>query len=110
MSVTGPALSQVVAQLKATAAQAGAAPPKDPADRAAGHASFAAALVHAIDRIDALKQTAIADGHAYERGEPGIGLNDVMVAMQKAEIGLQMGIQMRNRVVNAYKDIMNMQV
>jgi flagellar hook-basal body complex protein FliE len=37
-----------------------------------------------------------------------VALNDVMVDMQKANIGFQMGLQVRNRVVAAYQEIMNM--
>ena len=66
--------------------------------------------MHSIDKIDALKQTAVAQGQAFERGEPGIGINDVVVDMEKAGLAMEMGVQVRNRVVSAYKDIMNMQV
>ncbi|MDK1009411.1 flagellar hook-basal body complex protein FliE, partial [Cronobacter sakazakii] len=41
---------------------------------------------------------------------PGGALNDVMVDLQKSSISLQMGIQVRNKLVAAYQDIMNMQV
>jgi flagellar hook-basal body complex protein FliE len=71
---------------------------------------FGEALMHSIDRIDALKQTAISAGHTYELGTPGVSLNEVMVDIARADIATSMGIQARNRVVNAYKDIMNMQV
>ncbi|MES1923768.1 flagellar hook-basal body complex protein FliE [Salinisphaera sp. T31B1] len=110
MSAVGPLLQNVVQQLQATAAQA--TTNRDPIAHEAGYApdSFAAALMHSIDRVDALKQTAVAQGHAFERGEPGIGINDVMVDMEKAGVAFEMSVQVRNRVVNAYKDIMNMQV
>ncbi|EQD65900.1 Flagellar hook-basal body complex protein FliE, partial [mine drainage metagenome] len=39
-----------------------------------------------------------------------VSLSDAMMAMQKATITLQTGIQIRNKVVTAYTDIMNMQV
>jgi flagellar hook-basal body complex protein FliE len=38
-----------------------------------------------------------------------VALNDVMVDMQKANISFQMGLQVRNKVVAAYQEIMNMQ-
>ena len=47
---------------------------------------------------------------AFQAGEPNIELNDVMVDMQKASVAFQMGMQVRNRLVTAYRDVMNMQV
>ncbi|VTP63971.1 Flagellar hook-basal body complex protein FliE [Serratia rubidaea] len=41
---------------------------------------------------------------------PGISLNDVMVDLQKSSVSLQLGIQVRNKLVAAYQDIMGMQV
>ncbi|EBP2891855.1 flagellar hook-basal body complex protein FliE, partial [Salmonella enterica] len=43
-------------------------------------------------------------------GEPGIALNDVMADMQKASVSMQMGIQVRNKLVAAYQEVMSMQV
>ena len=117
MSGVGPVLQSVIQQLQATAAQAGqTAPARDPVAGAGANAdvsasdSFASVLMHSIDKINALKQSAATQGQAFERGEPGIGINDVMVDMEKAGVAFEMGVQVRNRLVNAYKDIMNMQV
>ena len=41
---------------------------------------------------------------------PNVTIEETMVAMQKAQIGFQATIQVRNRLVQAYTDIMNMQV
>lgn len=41
---------------------------------------------------------------------PGISLNDVMVDLQKSAVSLQLGVQVRNKLVAAYQDIMNMPV
>jgi flagellar hook-basal body complex protein FliE len=41
---------------------------------------------------------------------PSVSLEDTMVAMQKSQIGFQATISVRNRMVQAYTDIMNMQV
>jgi len=43
-------------------------------------------------------------------GVPGIGLNDVMTDLQKASVSMQMGIQVRNKLMQAYQDVMSMQV
>ena len=49
-------------------------------------------------------------GASFQAGDPNVALNDVMVDMQKADVAFQMGVQVRNRLVGAYKEIMNMQV
>jgi flagellar hook-basal body complex protein FliE len=41
---------------------------------------------------------------------PTVSLEETMVAMQKAQLGFQATLQVRNRLVQAYSDIMNMQV
>jgi flagellar hook-basal body complex protein FliE len=43
-------------------------------------------------------------------GEPNANLQDVMISLQKANISFQTMVQVRNKLVNAYQDIMNMQV
>jgi flagellar hook-basal body complex protein FliE len=43
-------------------------------------------------------------------GEPGISLNDVMIDLQKASVGFQATVQVRNRLVAAYQEIASMPV
>jgi flagellar hook-basal body complex protein FliE len=43
-------------------------------------------------------------------GNPGVSLEQTMVAMQKAQVGFQATLTVRNRLVSAYSEIMNMQV
>ena len=69
---------------------------------------FAGELKKSLDRISDAQQNASSQAEAFELGKPGVALNDVMVDMQKANIGFQMGLQVRNKVVAAYQEIMNM--
>ncbi|MGC1175681.1 flagellar hook-basal body complex protein FliE [Polaromonas sp.] len=69
---------------------------------------FAGELKKSLDRISDSQQEAYGQAEAFELGKPGVALNDVMVDMQKANIGFQMGLQVRNKVVAAYQEIMNM--
>ncbi|WP_278810502.1 flagellar hook-basal body complex protein FliE, partial [Obesumbacterium proteus] len=64
----------------------------------------------AVNRISDTQNNAKIQAQNFEMGVPGVALNDVMVDLQKSGISLQMGIQVRNRLVAAYQDIMNMQV
>jgi flagellar hook-basal body complex protein FliE len=44
----------------------------------------------------------------FELGKPGVALNDVMVDLQKANVAFQTGLQVRNRLVSAYQEVMNL--
>jgi flagellar hook-basal body complex protein FliE len=72
--------------------------------------SFADALKSSIDKISDNQKSALSEAHAFEVGAPNVSLNDVMVDMQKANVGLQFGLQVRNKLVSAYNDIMQISV
>jgi flagellar hook-basal body complex protein FliE len=46
----------------------------------------------------------------FSLDNPTVSLEGTMVAMQKSQIGFQAAVQVRNRLLSAYTDIMNMQV
>ncbi|EGA1478368.1 flagellar hook-basal body complex protein FliE [Shigella flexneri] len=74
--------------------------------------SFAGQLHAALDRISDTQTVARTQAEKFTLGEPGVALNDVMTDMQKASvsISMQMGIQVRNKLVAAYQEVMSMQV
>jgi flagellar hook-basal body complex protein FliE len=72
-------------------------------------AGFAGELRKSLDRVSQAQVKASNQAEAFELGVPGVGINDVMVDLQKANIGFQMSLQVRNRMVAAYQEIMNMQ-
>ncbi|MCS2610249.1 flagellar hook-basal body complex protein FliE [Halomonas dongshanensis] len=76
----------------------------------AGSAGFGGELAASIRRINQLQQASNAKATAFQAGDPSVELNDLMVDMQKASVAFQMGLQVRNRLVTAYRDVMNMQV
>jgi flagellar hook-basal body complex protein FliE len=63
-----------------------------------------------LDRVSDTQNSAKAQAEKFSLGEPGIALNDVMTDLQKASVSLQMGIQVRNKLVSAYQEVMGMQV
>lgn len=71
---------------------------------------FATELKMALDSISQTQIQAQNQAKAFELGEPNIALNEVMVNMQKSTVSLQFGIQVRNKLVAAYQEIMNMNV
>jgi flagellar hook-basal body complex protein FliE len=77
---------------------------------AATAGSFASALKSSLDKISANQQKASGEWQAFETGAGNMSLNNVMVDMQKAGIGFQFGLQVRNKLVTAYNEIMQMAV
>jgi flagellar hook-basal body complex protein FliE len=106
---TAPALEPALAALRALAAEAGAGP-RQAAPAPGGAGGFAGELQAAIRRINTLKLEAADKAKAFQAGDPEITLNDLMIDMQKASVASQFGLQMRNRLVSAYREVMNMQV
>ena len=104
-------LGSALQQMQAMAAQAaGGAAPAANESGAATAGGFASALKASIDKISGDQKTAIGEAHAFELGASNVSLNDVMVDMQKANVGFQFGLQVRNKLVSAYNDIMQMAV
>lgn len=64
----------------------------------------------AIDKVNNLQQTAGQLQESYIRGEGDIDISRVMVASQKSSLAFQAAVQVRNRLLEAYKDVMNMPV
>lgn len=72
--------------------------------------NFAGELQSALGRISDTQNAARTQAEKFALGTPGVALNDVMVDLQKSSVSLQMGIQVRNKLVSAYQEVMNMQV
>ena len=101
------AIESVLQQLTATAQIAGSSTAASAASGIAG-GGFADEMKKSLERISNGQQHAAGQAEAFELGKPGVSLNDVMIDLQKANVGFQMGLQVRNRVVAAYQEIMNM--
>ncbi len=71
---------------------------------------FQAALTQALGSVSNAQNQATALQREVQLGNPEVGLEETMVAMQKAQIGFQATLTVRNRLVSAYSEIMNMQV
>lgn len=82
----------------------------DAAQASGSPASFADILSNSISSVNKMQTDARTLSHDYLIGKPGVGLNDVMVSLQKSSIALNLGVQVRNKMVNAYQEIMNMAV
>jgi flagellar hook-basal body complex protein FliE len=86
---------------------AGAAAPESAT--AAAPASFADTMQNALAKVNDGQQRASALSEQYERGET-IDIAKVMLARQEASVGFEATMQVRNKILSAYKDIMSMPV
>lgn len=103
-------VNQLLAQLRATAAMAqGGTPPAETVQQTQG-LDFGQLLKNSIDAVNETQQEASRLAGAFETGDPRVNLEQVMLAIQKANISFQAMTQVRNRLVTAYKEIMNMPV
>ncbi|MBN8485552.1 MAG: flagellar hook-basal body complex protein FliE [Sphingomonadales bacterium] len=84
------------------------APAADPA-RSGPAGGFGDALKSALDGVTATQRTAESLSAAYERGEE-TDIAKVMLARQEAGIAFEATLQVRNRLLSAYQDIMRMGV
>jgi flagellar hook-basal body complex protein FliE len=77
---------------------------------AAAAPGFSGALDAALKSVSATQENAAGLQRAFQAGAEGVSLEETMVAMQKAQIAFQSATTVRNRLVSAYTDIMNMSV
>ena len=104
------AIDSVLQQLHTTAAAAAGKTPFSAPKVTELDGGFAGELQKSLQRVNDAQQHSYKQAQAFELGQPDVTLNDVMVDLQKANIGFQMSLQVRNRLVAAYQDIMNMPV
>lgn len=74
-----------------------------------GNGGFAKALGEALDSVGRSQAEADLAVEQLQTGESR-NLHEVMIAMEKADISLKLAVQMRNKVLEAYQEVMRMQV
>ena len=74
-----------------------------------GKPSFGDAIKTAVVQTNEVQQFASSLRQAYDRGED-VPLTDVVLAMQKSSLAFEATLQIRNKVLKAYEDILNMPV
>lgn len=96
----------MVNQLRAVAAQASGSAPAN----AAPSQDFAALLQSAVDEVNNTQLGARQLTRQFEAGNSEVNLQDVVLSLQKASLSFQTMVQVRNKLVSAYQEVMNMQV
>lgn len=100
-------IEQMIGQLRSTAEVAAG---KTSSTASAGGADFSQALANALQDVSQAQENAQQMAQDFSSGNTDVNLQDVMVNLQKANLSFQQMVQVRNRLVTAYQDIMNMQV
>ncbi len=72
--------------------------------------SFGDLMTQAIKKVNEVQKTSSEMATAYEKGVAGVDITDVMIASQKASVSFQSMVQVRNKLVEAYKDVMSMPI
>lgn len=75
---------------------------------AADGGSFADMIRKSLESVNQSQASAESLSHQYQLDQNGVSLEDAMIAAQKANISFQTTVQVRNKLVTAYNDIMNM--
>jgi flagellar hook-basal body complex protein FliE len=75
-----------------------------------GPESFGTVFQQALNQVNELGQNADDLTKRFKLGDPNVSLADTMIATQKANLGFQGALTVRNKLVQAYQDIMNMPV
>ena len=100
-------IEQMIGQLKATTNLAGG---NALSVQSAEGADFAKALEGALQEVSAAQKSARQMAQDFSAGDSNVNLQDVMINLQKASISFQQMVQVRNKLVTAYQDIMNISV
>lgn len=103
-------IEAMMAQLKAAAARpAGGVNAVQP-EQSVRKTGFGEALKASLDQVNTMQKQSEKLSQAFIMGDDKVSLSDVMINSQKANISFQATVQVRNKLVSAYQDIMNMQV
>jgi flagellar hook-basal body complex protein FliE len=106
-------IDSVLAQIRALSSQIKAphaAAPSVAPTAAQPTSAFATLLKQGLDQVNQTQQRADNLATAFQRGAPGVDLAQVMIESQKANVSFRAATEVRNRMVSAYQEIMNMQI
>jgi len=104
--------SQLLTQMRAEQAQAAQKTNLSSSSAIQGTDSvnFSGLMKSAIDQVNETQQAAGKLKTAFEMGDPNVSLADTMIASQKASVAFQATLQVRNKLVAAYEEVMRMSV
>ena len=102
-------IQQVLAEMRALQARAAGMAP-EPAALTSQPSDFANLMKNSIDGVSRMQNQATALANAYETGDKSVDLTRVMLEVQKAGLAFHAMTEVRNKLVDAYTQVMNMSV
>lgn len=99
-------INSVLAQMRAMAAEI--RPPQSEAPAPSG--DFGKVMADAISRVNEQQNLATDMATKFQTGTGDASVAEVMVQMQKASLSFQAMTEVRNKLVDAYKEVMNMPI
>ena len=102
-------VNQLLSEMQAMAKQAQSASQPNVSENV-GKTDFSNLLKTSIDKVNDVQKQAGDLATRFELGDQDVDIAEVMVNLQKANVSFQAMTQVRNRLVTAYQEIMNMQV
>jgi flagellar hook-basal body complex protein FliE len=103
-------IDRVLAQIRSLSTELRPNASQPAATQGSGPSEFATLLHQGIDQVNQSQQRASDLAAAFSKGTPGVELPQVMVQMEKASVSFRALTEVRNRLISAYQDIMNMQM
>jgi len=100
--------ADLLARLRSMAAQAEGREAKSAPE--AGSTDFSTLLQTALHKVNETQMQASSLGAALEAGDPDVTVADAVIAAQKSSLSFQAMVQVRNKLVSAYQEIMSMQI
>lgn len=79
----------------------------DPAGPTAQGLDFASALKDAVGNAGAAERTADDAAQRFAAGDPNVGIHEVMIASEKAAISVKYAVNLKNKMIEAYKELLN---
>lgn len=101
--MSGMDVNQVLAQMRSMSAQAG-----KESGAVENKSDFSKLLSQSIDSVNQVQHEAKAMVDGFETGQSDASLAEVMISVQKANVSFQAMVQVRNKLVEAYNDVMKM--
>lgn len=102
--------NQLLAQMRAMQGQAQSAPVNPQQINSNNQVDFGDLMKNAVGQVNSLQQTSGQLKTGFEMGDPNINLSDVMIASQKASVAFEATVQVRNKFVEAYQEVMRMSI
>lgn len=102
--------NQLLTQLRAMQGQAQSAPVNPQQINSNNQVDFGDLMKTAVNQVNSLQQTSGSLATGFEMGDPNINLSDVMIASQKASVAFEATVQVRNKLVEAYQEVMRMSI